>query len=61
MKLNIAKLLKIIGQVVVAAPAVVAAMKPVIDTTRQPKPIPTPPAPLNNQTKNVGENLSSSI
>jgi len=37
MKVNIGKLLAVLAQIVVAAPAVVAAVKPVVDAAKKPK------------------------
>ena len=35
MKINVGKLLAVLAQIVVAAPAVVAAVKPVVDATKK--------------------------
>ena len=37
MKINFGKLLAVVAQIMVATPAVVAAVKPVIDVTKKPK------------------------
>ena len=38
MKINLGKLLAVAAQILVAAPAVIAAVKPVIDIAKKPKP-----------------------
>ena len=38
MKINIGKLASILAQILVAAPQVIAAVKPVVDAAKKPKP-----------------------
>ena len=37
MKINLGKLAKVLGQIVVAAPVVIAALKPVVDAAKKRK------------------------
>ncbi len=36
MKINLGKLLNVLGQIVVAAPLIIAAVKPVVDAVKKP-------------------------